>query len=170
MTILIAGDSFSTDQDFRIIPQRPEFYSWVEELKKRYPCVVNAVAGSSNWNILKQLDCEYSYAIVNLSNTNRVSHEIQYQTSRWDPKGALMKKIREAGEQYARRILSHPRCYFWSPWPVYETWPEIDYLELKGWNEIWLSLQDKLVTGSHLTREGNDWMINHMSKIIEENA
>jgi hypothetical protein len=35
-------------------------------------------------------------------------------------------------------FYAHPRCYFWSPWPVYETWPEIDYLELKGWNEIWI--------------------------------
>jgi hypothetical protein len=32
------------------------------------------------------------------------------------------------------------------------------------------SVSTELVTGNHLTREGNDWMINHMSKIIEENA
>jgi hypothetical protein len=168
MTLLIAGDSYSTDQDFRVQPVSSEHYSWVNEIKKRYPFVVKGVAGASNWDILHQLDCEYSYAIVGLTGINRVSHTQAHQTETWKQDNKLLQKVREAGRQYARKILAHPRCYIWSRWPVYETWPGVDYIELRTCDEFWNEAITPRVTGNHLTREGNDWMINYMTRIIEE--
>lgn len=168
MTILIAGDSYSTDQDFRPQPKSLEYYSWVTELKKIYPCQIKAKAGASNWDIIRQLNCEYSYAIVNLTAFNRVSYTRMHLTESWNQESEMIQKIKKAGKQHALKILSHSRCYFWSPFPIYETWPKVDYIELRRWDELW---DDKIIpyaTGNHLTREGNDWMINHMSKIIEE--
>ena len=168
MTILIAGDSYSTDRDFRVQPVSSEYYSWVEEIKKRYPCVVRGVPGASNWDIIHQLDYNYTHAIVGLTNINRVSYTRSHITETWKQDSELMQRIRKAGKQYAQRILAHPRCYFWSPFPIYETWPEVDYIELRKWDELWSSDLTPRVTGNHLTREGNDWMINYMTRIIEE--
>jgi len=169
MTILIAGDSYSTDQDFRVQPVLIEHYSWVEEIKKRYPdVIVRAIAGASNWDILHQLDYNYTHAIVGLTGLNRVSYTRTLITDAWDQDSELVQQVGKAGEQYARRILAHPRCYFWSPFPIYETWPTVNYIELTEWDEIWSGALAPQVTGNHLTREGNDWMINHMTHIIEE--
>ena len=168
MTLLIAGDSYSTERDFRVLPIQSEHYSWVEEIKKRYPCVIKGVPGASNWDILRQLDYNYTYAIVNLTNLNRVSHTRSHTTEAWKQDSDLVQQIRKAGKQYAHKILAHPRCYFWSPFPIYETWPEVDYIELRTWDELWSPTITSRVTGNHLTREGNDWKINHMTSIIEE--
>jgi len=169
MKIIIAGDSYSTDRDFRVLPLQSEHYSWVVEIKKRYPSVlVRGVAGASNWDILHQLNYNYSYAIVGLTNLNRVSHTRLHITEDWDQGSKLVKRIRNAGKQYARKIIAHPRCYIWSPFPIYETWPEVNYIELRKWDELWSPTLTSRVTGNHLTREGNDWMINHMTRIIEE--
>ena len=168
MTILIAGDSYSTDQDFRVQPVLIDHYSWTVELKKRFPCVVRGVWGASNWDILHQLDYNYTHAIVNLTSLNRVSYTRLHITKNWDQDSKLVQQVCKAGEQYAHKILAHPRCYFWSPFPQYETWPTVDYIELREWNEIWSGALAPQVTGNHLTREGNDWMINHMTHIIEE--
>jgi len=169
MTILIAGDSYSTDQDFRQGVDIPEHYSWTVEIKKRYPdVIVRGVAGASNWDILHQLDYNYTHAIVGLTNLNRVSYTRSHITEAWKQDSELVQQVCKAGKQYAQRILAHPRCYFWSRWPIYETWPTVDYIELRTCDEFWDSTLAPLTVGNHLTREGNDWMINHMIHIIEE--
>jgi hypothetical protein len=178
MTILIAGDSYSTLEDFRSyikanswVTEWSPHYSWTEQLGKYYPVKCVGKQRASNWDILQQLrdNLDYEFALVNLTSWFRVSHRVpQHQVDALRADANQFNQVREQSKRLASEIVKQPRCYVWSPFAVYESWTEVDTIFLRDWDEQWNEQCIPKVTGCHLTREGNDWMLNHMTSIIEE--
>lgn len=162
--ILIAGDSYS-DPDHL---QGDNPYSWVAELIDQDSRVCSvAKAGSSNWEIWKQVKAEtWDLAIINLTSLSRV---INIDNRRSDGRDIALNReaIREHSKLFAKRITALPNVFVWSPFPDYETFPGVQYKPLLSYNELWVNDPTKSC-GNHLTREGHAVMLDWITRIIAE--
>lgn len=161
--ILLAGDSYTSCVDFRDDKSQP-LYMWTEAICERFDAKCVGRPGASNYDILQQINQnESDLVIVNLTTLNRITSH--WGCSRPSYKNKTTKqRVESASQLHARKVieLSH---YVWSTFPDYTDWEEVHTIDLRQHDDMWSSVS---TTGCHFTREGNDWMINHITQKIEE--
>jgi hypothetical protein len=179
MKIVLAGDSYSDVQDFRTRPvAKPEYFAWSDEICKRFSAACVAQYGASMWNIWQQTkSLPWDLLIVNMTGLVRFSQEID-----WTFKAKRLKinepTLIKHNKQFVKRIVQLPCTYCWSPFPEYADYPGVEWINLEHNDELWWvnhahagdieARPHHLITGNHLTRKGNEWMINHITQKIEE--
>jgi len=190
MKIVLAGDSYSDVQDFRRYSTykdwyKAPYYSWANEICMRFGAESYAEFASSQWDIWRQTQTvEWDFLIVNLTACSRFTKIVDYKTHDWikQPTDEQLVQIKQKNKQFANRIAQLQNCYCWSPFPEFESEDGVDYIELRDWDELWYIPSNEyyssrietcqtifpFITGNHFTREGNDWMINHITQKIEE--
>ena len=165
--ILIAGDSFSDGDPTHETCTSPTMdrFSWVEQLSKTHQIRCVALAGASNWDILQQIAHWTGPIIANVSSLKRTSIQFERSSNPRPPvlisRSTLVQRNREIARHIARRS-----SYCWTPFPGYETVAEIDKIYIPQYSELFGVT--KGLTAHHLTRAGNEWMIEHMLGVIKE--
>ena len=158
--IVIAGCSYSTDDDFRLNKSEP-FYSWAREIGREYECENIARHGLSLQETLERIErSTWDFLIVNLTSINRgvdgtYPGDRYKQPPRW---------FRDQNAQIAQQIVTQPRCYCWSPFPEWQKSKQVDSIINLSEDELWGSTGE--ITGNHLTRAGNDLLLHHMREKI----
>ena len=165
MRIVVAGDSYSVQWDFRMsIPIQEKwaqpYYSWASELAKLFTVENVAHPGYTLQEIEQSLENKsYDLAIVNLSPMDRIPRNV-----------SSSRKLTRLNVKSARQIISMPNTYCWSPFPEWEKINEVDTIHYPDDDELWWIEDPKrfsLVTGNHFTRAGNERLLKHMIKVIE---
>jgi hypothetical protein len=75
--------------------------------------------------------------------------------------------VYKANTTSARRMITQlAGAYFWSPFPDYEQWTEVDYIPITWGNTMYnKKLPDE---GNHLTSPAHSWLTEHMRNVINE--
>jgi len=194
MKIVLAGDSYSDVQDFRVHSKYKDWYkaphySWANEICMRFGAESYADWGSSQWDIWKQIQTvDWDFLIVNVTACSRFTKKIDYGVLDWvkqptdEQRVQIQQKFKQKNKQLANKIAQLQNCYCWSPFPEFESWDGVDYIELRDWDELWYTPSNDydsdriekrreifpFITGNHFTQEGNDWMITHITQKIKE--
>jgi hypothetical protein len=139
--MLVIGDSFSYSRDSD---------AWCAHSSSL------AQPGWSNveiWQTLKKH--ELQPAVIQLSTLNRVPPSIA-STKGKNPDQFRNASLQELNTRAAKSIIARWKSVsiIWSPWPDYETWPDVLYWEDREECELWCT--DKPLLDNHLTRLGND--------------
>jgi hypothetical protein len=191
--ILIAGDSYS-DSAYVLPDGHMAKDCWTHQLEQEYKIENRAKRGVANLDILRsQIQTYTGPAIVNLSSLVRLplcGLEIINDGYFWDGREdeldkpipsrcvqreyqmrQLTKKqkqrVYKANTTSARRMITQlTGAYFWSPFPEYEQWTEVDYVPITWGNTMYNKrLPDE---GNHLTSPAHSWLTQHMRDVINE--
>jgi len=165
--VLICGDSYSDPTGYSSM-------SWIARLEQSHPEVLSkAVRGASNWEIFNQLKTEtWTLAIVNLTSLKRTVN-----ICKWDripPQiTRVMPQIVEQNKRIAKQIIALPNTVVWSPFPDYETWPDVHYRELRDHDDMWVDLEGgdsppEMIMDNHYTRKGNDITYQWVTSLLDE--
>lgn len=152
--MLVIGDSFSHSQDAN---------AWCAGLSSL------AVPGWSNVEIFRCLQKhELQPAVIQLSTLSRVPPSLA-STKGKNPDQLFNSSLRKINHECALNIVARWKeaALIWSPWPEYETWPDVLYWEDREECELWCT--DKRLLDNHLTKLGNDrlklWLQQHGAAI-----
>ena len=167
MKIIIAGDSYSSESDYRDGLKNPGYtqphYSWAIEVRKLLPLTNVARPGLSMRDIKQSLTNRFwDLAIINLTSLHRDSIH--------DPVGTPHKVISD-NMKIAQELISLPNAYCWSPFPEWENNKGVDTIIQPLDDELWWLSDPKrfdLVTGNHFTRVGNNKILKHMLYVIRD--
>ncbi len=175
--IVLAGDSYSTVVDFRTRQENilPHF-SWAIEICKSHSAASLAAASSSMWDIYRQVkSAPWDLLLVNFTALCRFTVQVENTVHE---NTVNQKQLVEYNKQVISKIIKMPRTYCWSSFPDYRSYPGVEYIDMGEHDELyyidWVNWDknDKrpfhLITGNHFTREGNEQMINHMTRVIKE--
>ena len=191
--ILIAGDSYS-DSTYVLPDGHMAKDCWTHQLEQQYEIENRAKRGVANLDILRsQIQTYTGPAIVNLSSLVRLplcSLEIINDGYFWDggedeldkpiPSRCVQReyqmrqltkkqkqRVYKANTASARRMITQlASAYFWSPFPDYEQWTEVDYIPITWGNTMYNKrLPDE---GNHLTSQAHSWLAQHMRDVINE--
>ena len=165
MKVIIAGDSYSSQIDFRNglkdIAYTQPYYSWAAELAKLLSIENVSHPGHSLQEIKQSLENKsYDLAIVNFSPINRLPRNINSS-----------HKLTLLNVKSARQLINMPNTYCWSPFPEWEINDGVEVILQPLDDELWWTKDPKrfdTVTGNHFTRAGNERLLRHMLKVVRD--
>ena len=159
MKVIIAGDSYSASTAI-----------WHQNWDKR--CV--GMSGFSNRDIYHSLKQYSGWAVINLSSLHRLPRSKQT----WDmPEQYGNARLYKLNCEYAKRIIAQWKdtAVIWSPFPDYEQWDDVEWINLGAEDNMWASLYPRNVKYyGHLTLKGhaqlNTLLSNKLNQKINKNT